>query len=244
VPHGWTEGWFLGWRDITGQEKWRTFVPSVIPRAAVGNKFPVAIPQRPSQAPLLQATWSSLIFDYIARQKLSGTGMTYFIVKQLSCPAPAAFPTTPEWADVSLDAFIRARVLELTYTSDRIQPYAVNVLGGDPGAPFRWVPERRDQLRAELDAAMLHLYELDRDSAEHVLDSFPIVRKYDERDYGEFRTRRLVLARIHRWLDGDRLIGVGAGRVGGGRDGLPDLAVRVFHCGPRVVQWSLLVVRP
>jgi len=26
-----------------------------------------------------------------------------------------------------------------------------------------------------------------------VLDSFPVVRKYEERDYGEFRTKRLVL---------------------------------------------------
>ena len=64
----------------------------------------------------------------------------------------------------------------------------------DPGPPFRWLPERREQLRAELDAAMLHLYGLDRADAEHVLDSFFVVRKYEERDHGEFRTKRLVLA--------------------------------------------------
>ena len=38
------------------------------------------------------------------------------------------------------------------------------------------------------------LYGLDRDDAEHVLDSFFVVRKYEERDHGEFRTKRLVLA--------------------------------------------------
>ncbi len=64
----------------------------------------------------------------------------------------------------------------------------------DPGPPLHWLPERRDQLRAELDAAMLHLYGLSRDDAEHVLDSFPVLRKYEERDHGEFRTKRLVLA--------------------------------------------------
>ena len=46
---------------------------------------------------------------------------------------------------------------------------------------------------AELDAAMLHVYGLERDDAEHVLDSFSVLRKYEERDYGEFRTKRLVL---------------------------------------------------
>ena len=41
---------------------------------------------------------------------------------------------------------------------------------------------------------MLHLYGLDRADAVHVLDSFFVVRKYEERDYGELRTKRLVLA--------------------------------------------------
>ena len=55
------------------------------------------------------------------------------------------------------------------------------------------MPERREILRAELDAAMFHLYGLDRDEVEHVMDSFSVVRKYDERDHGEFRTKRLIL---------------------------------------------------
>ena len=42
---------------------------------------------------------------------------------------------------------------------------------------------------------MLHLYGLDRSDAEHVLDSFGVVRKYDDAEHGEFRTKRLVLER-------------------------------------------------
>ena len=37
------------------------------------------------------------------------------------------------------------------------------------------------------------MYGLAREEAEHVLDSFFVVRKYDERDHGEYRTKRLVL---------------------------------------------------
>ena len=40
---------------------------------------------------------------------------------------------------------------------------------------------------------MLHVYGLNRTEAEHVVDSFSVVRKYEERDYGEYRTKRLVL---------------------------------------------------
>jgi len=97
-----------------------------------------------------------------------------------------------------LAAFVRPRVLELAYTSYRLAPYAVDAMQGvpgqtDPGPPLRWLPQRRGQLRAELDAAMLHLYGLSRADAEPVLDSFFVLRKYEERDCGEFRTKRLVL---------------------------------------------------
>ena len=194
VPANWDRDWFLGWRDIARASDVRTFVPSVLPKTAVGNKFPIAITAQPDSAPLLQAVWSSLVFDYVARQKLSGSGMTYFIVKQLACPVPSAFDSQPAWCNTSLDAFVRPRVLELTYTSNHIQPYAVDVVGGDPGVPYRWIPGRRDQMRAELEAAMLLLYGLDCEDTEHVLDSFPIVRRYEERDHSEFRTKRLVLA--------------------------------------------------
>ena len=45
----------------------------------------------------------------------------------------------------------------------------------------------------DLDAGFLHVYGLNRVEAEHVLDSFNVVRKYEERDFGDYRTKRLVL---------------------------------------------------
>jgi hypothetical protein len=189
----WHREWFLGWRDITGQEKWRTFVTSALPRSAVNDKFLLAFPANPRHGSLLQSVWSSFAYDYLSRQKISGTGMKYFLAKQLACPTPATFDAASPWAEVSLAEFVRPRILELTYTSYRMRPYGGDVTGGEPGEPFRWLPERRAQLMAELDAAMLHVYGLHRADAEHVVDSFPVVRKYDERDFGEFRTKRLVL---------------------------------------------------
>ena len=93
----WDRGWLLGWRDITGIEKVRTFVPSVLPTSAVGNKFPLAFPEDPAHGPLLHAVWSTMAFDYVARQKISGTGMKYFIVKQIACPAPDTFARATSW---------------------------------------------------------------------------------------------------------------------------------------------------
>ncbi len=206
MPTGWDRDWLLGWRNIARASDVRTYLPCVAPRAAHGNAFLLALMAVPNQGPLLHAVMTSMVFDYVARQKLAGSNMVYFIVRQLACPEPAAFDPAPAWSDKSLATFVRARVLELAYTSWRLAPYAVDVLEGepgvtDPGPPFRWLPERRAQLRAELDAAMLHLYGLSRDDAEHVLDSFFVLRKYEERDQGEFVTKRLVLAEYDRMAD-------------------------------------------
>jgi hypothetical protein len=64
---------------------------------------------------------------------------------------------------------------------------------GDAGSPFRWDEERRSLLRAELDAAYFHLYGIERDDVDYILDTFPIVRRKDEAAYGEYRTKRLIL---------------------------------------------------
>lgn len=87
-------------------------------------------------------------------------------------------------------------MLELSYRSWRLKPYAEDL--DDDGAPFRWDPERRDLLRADLDAAFLHIYGLNRKEADRALESFPVVKKYDQRDFGEYRwlTCRQDTARV------------------------------------------------
>jgi hypothetical protein len=61
------------------------------------------------------------------------------------------------------------------------------------GPPFPWDQTRLRQLRAELDTACFLLYGLDRDEVDYVMDTFPIARRNDEREYGEYLTKRLVL---------------------------------------------------
>jgi hypothetical protein len=193
----WDRDWLFGWRGIGRASDVRTFAPCAIPRAAVSGKFPLGYPANPTDAPLLQVVMSSHILDYVARQKISGTDLAFFLVRQIALPVPKVFGDAPSWLGTSLGAWMRARVLELSYTSHRIAGYARDVLrldpDADPGPPFRWDPARRELLRAELDAAMFHLYGLARDEVDHVLHSFQVLRRYEQRDHGEFRTRRLVL---------------------------------------------------
>jgi hypothetical protein len=59
-------------------------------------------------------------------------------------------------------------VLELTYTSYELAPWAADL--GFTGEPFRFDPDRRAQVRAELDAYYARLYGLTRDELRYILD--------------------------------------------------------------------------
>ncbi len=167
-------------------------IAATIPRTAVGDKFLLALPGSGPHA-CLQANLSALVLDYCTRQKHAGTSIKYHLVRQLPILPPSAYDREAPWqAEQELSGWVTDRVLELSYTAWDLEPYARDL--GDDGPPFRWDEGRRAQLRAELDAAYLHLYGLTRDEAEHVIDSFFVLRKIEERTCGEFRTRRLVLA--------------------------------------------------
>jgi hypothetical protein len=129
--------------------------------------------------------------------------------------------------------FIVPRVVELVYTAFDLQPFAENILKeigvcnwddwfphnplttNHLPAPFRQDEDRRALLRAELDAYFAALYGLTRDELRYILDpqdvygpdfpgeTFRVLKEKEIREYGEYRTRRLVL---EAW---DRLVASG-----------------------------------
>lgn len=225
--------WFIGFRDVTNATNERSAIFSVVPRSAVNHKAPLLfctnIPE------LLLANFCSLPLDYVTRQKIGGTSLGYFIVKQLPLLGQLEYRAK---AHVE----ISKRVLELTYTAWDIKAFADDLWreadedlrgrfraqwqanaeasggghpfdppewadidpDGCPLAPFTWNEERRAELRAELDALYAHLYGLTRDELLWILDprdvdpttpsvTFPGLRRNEEKKYGEYRTKRLVL---------------------------------------------------
>jgi hypothetical protein len=189
----WTQEWLLGWRDITGTEKQRTVVASVIPAVGVGHTTPLLFPDvGPRLVVCLYALLCSFAFDYAARQKVGGTHLTHSYLKQLPVPVPSTYATMSTWQqNTSLSDWLLPRVLELTYTAWDLAPFARDV--GYDGPPFRWDPARRFLLRCELDAAFFHLYGISQDDVDYIIDTFPIVRKNDEKAHGEYRTKQMIL---------------------------------------------------
>ena len=83
------------------------------------------------------------------------------------------------------------RVLELSYTTSDLQPFAQDCRYG--GAPFRWDLKRRFLLRCELDAAFFHLYGIAREDVDYIMDTFPIVKRKDEAEHGGYWTKHVIL---------------------------------------------------
>jgi hypothetical protein len=151
----------------------------------------------------LYANFTAFAFDYIARQKIGGTHLTYGLLKQLPVFAPEVYRQPLSWCLGGAGSdWLLPRTLELTYTAWDLEPFARDC--GYDGPPFRWDAARRFLLRCELDAAFFHLYGISRDDTAYILDTFPIVRKRDEAQHGEYRTARVILEIYDRMADAAR----------------------------------------
>jgi hypothetical protein len=189
----WSRGWLLGWRKIARATDQRTVIAVLFPRAAAGDATPLAFPEVESAlSACLYANLCSFVLDYCARQKVGGTNVTCNYVMQFPVLHPSTYSSPHQGRDDDKPlAFVLPRVLELSYTAWDLEPFAQDL--GYGGPPFRWDPARRFLLRAELDATFFHLYGLSRDETDYVMDTFPVVRKNDEKAHGEYRTKRVIL---------------------------------------------------
>ena len=205
---GWTRQWLIGWRDITSAHVLRTTIASVFPRIGNGDTILLIFPKDDNVSTLaaLLGNLSSMVLDYVCRQKIGGIHLKFNTFNQLPILPPSAY-------DEAALAFIVPRVLELTYTSHSMAPFARDL--GYEGPPFAWDEDRRAHLRAELDAWYALAYGLTRDELRYVLDpkdvmgenypseTFRVLQNNEMKKYGEYRTRRLVLAAY------DELLGQG-----------------------------------
>jgi len=96
--------------------------------------------------------------------------------------------------------FIRQQVLALTYTAHDMAPFARDMghvdAQGQVLPPFVWNEEDRRQRMARLDALFFHLYGLSADDAAYILDTFPIVREHDIKQFGHYRTQQDILSQL------------------------------------------------
>jgi len=200
----WRFKWFFIWRRISdSRASARTVIATVIPDVASGDSLFIPLIGEVDDKRLYAcylANLGSIVYDYVARQKLGGLNVSYFTFKQLPVLAPNIYTKD----DI---AFIVPRVLELTFTSIDLNAWAVDI--GYFEQSFTYDSERRSVIQAELDAYYAKLYELNREELQFVLDpqsiksdypseTFSALKRSEEREFGEYRTGKLVLREFDR----------------------------------------------
>ena len=189
--------YLLGWRDICRSTDERTIISSAIPFCSSSNTLPLLFSEQPIDVvSALVANLNSIVLDYVGRQKIGGTHLTFGYLKQFPILKPGSFSSE------SLD-YINQRILELVYTAEDMAALAKGL--GYSGKPFKFDLDRRHQLKCELDAYFAQLYGLTRDELRYILDpadvmgedypseTFRGLKNKEIKEFGEYRTQRLVL---------------------------------------------------
>ena len=183
--------WTLAFCDVTSATNERTCIAGILPLCGLTRSMPAIYLKSACarHALVLQSILSSLTLDYYARLKVATNHLTQGILESLPIPS---ISRVDEFARlIGEPQFVDRRAFELTYTAWDLQPFAADF--GCAGPPFRWDDDRRFLLRCELDAFCSHAYDLPREDAAYILDTFPSVRRKDEVAHGEYRTKRVIL---------------------------------------------------
>jgi N-6 DNA Methylase len=202
----WTRQWFIGWKDITTSVTERTVKAAVIPYAATDDTISLMVVAEKFIPRILcvLANFNSIILDFVARQKVSGLHLRRNVIIQMPVLPPELY--TEE--DIIV---ISQRAFELSYTSHALDRFAEDMRY--PVSPYRWDPDRRVVLKAELDAYFAYLYGLSHNELRYILDpkevmgtdypseTFRVLKENECRAYGEYRTRRLVLEAWDRFAE-------------------------------------------
>ena len=194
-----SRGHALGFRDIARPTDVRTVIASIVPWAGYGNTVPLLLGEDALAVTCLVANLNAICVDFVTRQKAQSTHLNWYIVEQLPVVAPEDYDK--QFGSTTARELVRDHVLRLTYTAHDMAPFARDL--GYDGEPYTWDEEERRHLRARLDALYFHLYGLSSDDAGYVLETFPIVRREDVKQFGRYRTRDMVLAYMNALAAGD-----------------------------------------
>ena len=213
----WSHDWMLGYRKISNATNERTFVTSIIPLPkGAGDSIIYLLIDDVKTSTIAQGMLSSLVFDYISRQKMGGSNMSNFITKQLPI-------LTNEQIPESMVLPIIKRVSYLCYFNHDLDSWAKELseaLTVEQRAeipelqaltPFIYNSEKRAIVQAELDAIFANLYGLNTEELKYILDpedvcgpgcineTFRVLKDNEIRQYGEYRTKRLVMDAWYRF---------------------------------------------
>jgi len=186
---------YTAYKDVTSPTNMRTMIAALIPHVGVLNSAPLVLTgewvSKAAECCLL-ANLNSIALDFVARQKVGGIHLNFFIVEQLPIFPPDFYDQRCPWSRrEKLETWISRRVLKLTCTSNDMRPLA-EAVGLDPPV-HHWSPAERAGMQAELDGAYFVLYGIERQDVEYILSTFSGVGAADQGMFADTVTLSAIL---------------------------------------------------
>ena len=215
LPEEGKRPYLLTYKRIGSPTNFRTFISALGPTAGYEVNANIIVPSDAGDATghsQILACLNSITFDFVARQKMQGQTLNWYIVEQLPVIPPDAYART--FGPKSAAEIVGEAVLELTYTAHDMAAFAHDMGhvddNGEVLPPFTWDEDRRLQLRAKLDALYFILYGIyDPDNAakarediRYIYSTFPIVERQETAQWGSYRSRDLALSWINALMAG------------------------------------------
>ena len=117
--------WTIAYRRIARPTDVRTMIASIVPKAGFGDSIFLLMPEDDLAAQdgcLLIANLNSLAFDFVTRQKMHGTNLSWYLLEQLPVITPKTYDC--HFGNCTAADLVRDHVLRLTYTSHDMAPFA------------------------------------------------------------------------------------------------------------------------
>jgi len=185
----------VGFCDVASPTNERSLVAAMLPRNCIaGAKVPTVTME--SATPLEDllvwlAAANTFTMDFLVRMKVSLT-MALTILDSLPFPRlPANDPSARRLVSAALKLVCTGP--EMNELWDEMSLAGVVTPRSGDGPPGTCDGAERLRLLAEIEAEVAILYGLSAGELGYILDTFPIVRKSDEKAYDEYRTKRVVL---------------------------------------------------
>jgi len=138
---------------------------------------------------LFLSVFNSFTFDFILRQSLGGANLNKYILKQLPMPTPTEFSKKTVDANgvrEDLDDFLINRTRRLVWTS-----HSLDGLGNQGGmeGPVSWNDDKRAEWKAEINAAIAHIYGVSRPDFKFILEEFDVLKQKEVAEFGRYKTK-------------------------------------------------------
>lgn len=178
------KNWILAFRSVTSATNERTIISTILPRYGMSNSINIALTNDAELAAYICFCCNTYLCDFIASSKVGNQNLNIYIIEQLPIYNYSELIEEKK-------KFIKDRLLELIFFTDLLKDFANDYSYSNQ--KFIWNEDRRFIMRCELDALYFHLYEIERDDVDYIMETFPIVKRRDEEKFGEYRTKKLIL---------------------------------------------------